>query len=88
MIARILGDINEINNFVCTFFAVPKSWWKKGIALFCGLEDQEPPELTDEDRAELHKLTDITEDPKQSFLVNIGAIAMGAALCFLFGFYA
>jgi len=67
---------------------VEKSCWKKGIALFCGLEDQEPPELTDDDRAELHKLTDISEDPKQSLLVNIGAMAMGCALCFLFGFYA
>lgn len=67
---------------------VEKPLWKKGIALFCGLEDEEPPELTDEDRAELHKLTDITEDPKQSLLVNVGAMAMGCALCFLFGFYA
>merc|ERR1712136_253321 len=67
---------------------VEKSCFKKGIALFCGLDDQNPPEMTDEARAELHKLTDITEDPKQALLVNIGAMAMGCALCFLFGFYA
>lgn len=67
-----------------------KSLWKKGLSLFCGLEDdnQQPMELTEEDKAELAKMTEITEERKPALLVNIGAVIMGCALCFLFGFYA
>jgi len=66
-----------------------KSWLQKGVALFCGLEDDKPTvELSEEDKAELKKMMDISEEPRPALLVNIGAVAMGCALCFLFGYYA
>jgi len=66
-----------------------KSLFRKGLALFCGLEDDKPAaELSEEDKAALKKMMDISENPRAALFGNIGAVAMGCALCFLFGYYA
>jgi len=66
-----------------------RPWWKKGIALFCGLDEQPKAKMTEEEER-LMKLNmmNIEEKKSSALIVNCAAVLMGCACCFLFGYYA
>nr|XP_020669193.1 sodium/glucose cotransporter 2 [Pogona vitticeps] len=59
------------------------------LAWFCGMNSQEQPEPSPEEKAEaLKRLTDITEHPIWKRVVDINALIMMAVASFLWGYYA
>jgi len=68
-----------------------RPFWKKAIALFCGLDEPKGPEheptKQEQEEADL-AMINIDEKKNSALIVNAGAILMGCVCCFLFGFYA
>lgn len=63
--------------------------WKKGLAIFCGLDEQKGAQPSEEELELMNtNMISIEEKKSSAMIVNCAAILMGCAACFLFGFYA
>uniref|UniRef100_A0A8D0L854 Sodium/glucose cotransporter 2 n=1 Tax=Sphenodon punctatus TaxID=8508 RepID=A0A8D0L854_SPHPU len=70
---------------------LPAGLLRRCLGWFCGLgpAGQGPPELTQEEKAaESKRLTDISEDPTWSRVVNVNALVMMTVAVFLWAYYA
>jgi len=77
----IVLDVSQIST--------KKPIWKKALTLFCGLEDEQQHQMSEEEIEMMtKKMISIEEEKWPAIYVNIAGIAMCCAGVFLFAYYA